>query len=254
MICRPAPVRFTDEELLLLGAEHPVVDMPFVCTLDAEGRQLAAQVAYRSLCCHGAVPAGHGSGLEVPEAVVDLLRARATAATVLVVGRATPTAGVLRYHHVGSHGVVVEDVTDDGTHAFRQFEHGDLAADLRDFCATRGVVEGRGEPIALTEEAFVAGEHGGRLWGEGIAQFNATVWRCGPSAEGEPDAVRSGASIVFVLGTRGSWWGHRGDTADGPAVELTPIAPSSVSSVILRELLPDPQSAGREDDCPLIGA
>lgn len=248
-------VTFTDEELLLLGAEHPVVDMPYLGTLDARGRQVAVQVAHRSLCCHGAVPVDHGPGVEVPESIVTLLRARTTAEAILIVGRATPTEGVLRYHHLGPHEVVVEDVTDAGTHTFRWIDRSEVAAELSDFCATGGAVAGCGDPLTVTEAEFVAGEPADRLWGDGIVQFHATVWRPGPSLEDdESGASVAGAAVVFVLGSRGSWQGRRGGTPQVPNIDLQPIEPSTVAATILRELLPDTQPVESADEWPLMRA
>ena len=45
-------LRLTDEELVLLGAEHPAVELPFLAGLKESERSVAIAVAYRSLDGH----------------------------------------------------------------------------------------------------------------------------------------------------------------------------------------------------------
>lgn len=234
----PALVQFTDEELLLLGADHPAVDMPYLSPLDPAQREFAAQIAYRSLCSHGAIAVDGGTGLELPESYVRMLRLRADASSVLVVSKATVDTGVMRYHHLGADTIVLEDVSDAGAHVFRLLPRAELAASVRRFCTVDGAADGAGEPVALTEASFAAGECAAQLWGVGLAQFDATVWRADGTA---------GIPVVgYLAGSAGSWSIRRGATTDqaAPAVELAPIRASSIADSILGALV------GGEGDGP----
>ncbi|RNI23278.1 hypothetical protein EFY87_07585 [Flexivirga caeni] len=232
-------VQFTDEELLLLGAEHPVVDAPYLNTLQPAERALAARVAYRSLCSHGAIAVDDGSGLELPESHVTMLQLRAAATTVLVVSRATMCDGVMRYHHLGADRMVVEDVSDAGAHEFRLVPQHALAATLRQFCAVDGAADGHGPPVTVTEAGFATGDAAAELWGEGLAQFDATVWRADPSHTA-PAPV-----LGYLLGTGGSWRVDRDGLAGGAAatVRLTAVGAAEVADSILHTLLTDPAGA-----------
>jgi hypothetical protein len=228
-------VRFTDEELMLLSAGHPLVDTPYLSTLDEAQRTVATEVAYRSLCSHGAVAINGGAGMELPETVVTVLQMRASARQILLVSKSTADVEVLRYHHFGSDSVVLEDVSDDGIHDFRVIREDDLHPELEAFCTVVGSVDARGEPITLTEGSFRPRESVSDVWGEGVAQFDATIWRAGAADPGNP------LVIGFVLGTTGSWCSQRSlQSESGSGVELLPIAASQVSDVIVRELLDPP--------------
>ncbi|MBB2890867.1 hypothetical protein [Flexivirga oryzae] len=226
-------VQFTDEELLLLGAEHPAVDTPYLSSLEPAHRQLAAQVAYRSLCSHGAIAVDGGVGLELPESYVTMLRLRAGASSILVVSKATVDAGLMRYHHLGADTIVLEDVSDAGAHLFRLAPRADLRRSLRAFCSVPGAADGSGETITLTEASFTAGASGAQLWGDGLAQFDATVWRAGGA----------GAAPVLghLAGTHGSWSVHRPATPQQQVatVELRPIRVDSIADSILGTFVDD---------------
>lgn len=231
-VSRPL-VQFTDEELLLLGAEHPVVDTPYLSSLEPEQRQLAAQVAYRSLCSHGAIAVDGGAGMELPESFVTMLQLRSGATSILVVSKATIDAGIMRYHHLGGDTVVLEDVSDAGAHEFRLIPRADLAESLRSFCCVEGAADGSGDVVRFTEASFNSGDCAADVWGEGVAQFDATVWR---AARGGGDAI---PVLGFLLGTSGSWRVHRLlSVEDEPAtVELCPIGADDVADTILVALL-----------------
>lgn len=226
-------VQFTDEELLLLGADHPVVDTPYLSSLQPAQRALAAQVAYRSLCSHGAVAVDGGAGMELPESYVTMLRLRAAATSVLVVSKATVDAGIMRYHHLGDDTVVLEDVSDAGAHEFRLVDHRNLVDALRSFCTVDGAADGAGEPVLLRERSFAGGDSAAELWGDGVAQFDATVWRAAASSH------RPAPVLGFLLGSSASWHVHRvaGPGQDDGTVELTPIRATDVAEAIARTLL-----------------
>lgn len=227
-------VRFTDEELLLFDAVHPVVDAPYLSGLDDKQRHLAVQIAYRSLCSHGAIAVDGGTGMELPETVVTMLQVRASATSTLLISKTTPGVGVLRYHHLGAEVVVIEDVTDDGMHEFRLIDPDTLSEEVDAFCTVEGAADGRGEPVTLTVASFAAGELARDLWGEGVAQFDATVWRA------VPDDTREQLLLGILLGTVGSWSSRRVLVPEESAdrlIELHPAGALQVGDYILRELL-----------------
>lgn len=226
-------VRFTDEELLLFDAVHPVVDAPYLSGLDEEQRRLAARIAYRSLCSHGAIAVDGGAGMELPETVVRMLQVRGSARSTLLISKTTPDVGLLRYHHFSADTVVIEDVTDDGIHEFRLIEPEMLADEVDAFCTIDGAADGRGEPVTLTVSSFAAGELARDLWGDGVAQFDATVWR----AAREP--AREQVLVGILLGTTGSWSSRRVLVPEESAdrlIELHPVEAVHVGDRILREL------------------
>ncbi|MFC6707743.1 hypothetical protein [Flexivirga alba] len=230
----PLLVRFTDEELMLFSADHPVVDAPYLSGLDETQRELAAQIAYRSLCAHGAVAVDGGKGMELPESVVTMLQVRASATSALLISKATAEVGVLRYHHLGRDVVVIEDVTDDGIHEFRLIEPEKLPDEVDAFCTVQGAADGQGEPVTLTVEAFAAGDLARELWGEGVAQFDATVWRAAP------DPARGQVLLGVLLGTDGSWSSRRllvPNEGGDSLIEMQPARAAEVGDFILGELL-----------------
>lgn len=235
----PLLVRFTDEELLLFSADHPIVDAPYLSRLDAAQRQLATQVAFRSLCAHGAVAIDGGRGMELPEDVVTMLQVRSCARSALLISKATADIGVLRYHHLGEQVVVIEDVTDDGMHEFRLVDPERLPDEVDAFCTVEGVADGRGDPVSLTVSSFAAGDLARDLWGDGVAQFDATVWRAGQVPAGEQ------ILLGVLLGTDGSWTSRRTMVSQEPGdrmIEMRPAKAAAVGDYILDELL------GREGD------
>ncbi|GAB3496060.1 hypothetical protein [Flexivirga lutea] len=231
-------VRFTDEELALFGAEHPVVDMPYLGGLDERERQLALQVAYRSLCSHGAVAVDGGSGMELPEDVVTMLQVRECSTATLLISKATADLGVLRYHHLGTEVVVLEDVSDGGAHEFRLISPDALPGEVHAFCTIDGARDGEGAPVTISSTALQAGGLAPELWGEGIAQLDATVWRATVDRPGEQ------VLLGFLLGTGGSWSHRRTAMPDeDPArqLQLQPARVSSVGARIMREFLGEGQ-------------
>lgn len=247
----PLLVRFTDEELLLFSAHHPVVDAPYLSGLDEAQRQVAVQVAYRSLCAHGAVAVNGGSGMELPESVVTMLQVRASARSALLISKATAEIGVLRYHHLGSDVVVIEDVTDDGMHEFRLTEPEKLPDEVDAFCTVDGVADGHGDPVTLTVASFTAGDLAQDLWGEGVAQFDATVWR----ATRDPDHDQ--VLLGILLGTAGSWASRRllvPQEAGDRLIEMRPARATGVGEYILEELLGARGEDGRTDQWHLMRA
>ncbi|WP_246242445.1 hypothetical protein [Flexivirga aerilata] len=219
-------VRLTDEELVLMGASHPAVAAPFLDGLDPAGRQVATQVAYRSLCAHGLEPTADGTALVVPEGVVSMMQVRAAARAVLFVSRTTPDGQLVRYHHVGDQIVVLEDVAGDGVHDFALVDHDGLSAALREFVAADGAADGAGPPVVITADALAAGEIDEAPWGEVVAQLDVTVWRPHTCDDDGPPVL-----LGFLLGRRGSWC-SRNVAGDKAPIELHPVRPAEVAGAI----------------------
>ena len=238
---------------MLLGATHPLVDSPYLSTLDEGQRAIAARVAYRSLCAHGAVSINGG---ELPDALVTVLEVRESARQVLLVSKSTADVGVLRYHHFGTSEVVIEDVSDDGIHDFHVMTEADVLPELEAFCRVAPSVDAPGGSLSLAGHVaspgeLSAGESGdGLASGDGIARLDATVWRAAAADPGNPKVLH------FLLGTAGSWCSRGSLESDvGSGTELRPIAASEVCEVIERELLDDagedrrdPERLGESDD------
>ncbi|WP_265447498.1 hypothetical protein [Flexivirga meconopsidis] len=215
-------VRLTDEELVLMGATHPAVAAPFLDGLDPAGRQLAAQVAYRSLCAHGLEPTADGAALVVPDGVVSMMQVRAAAGEVLFVSRTTSHGQVVRYHHFGDQIVVLEDVAADGVHDFALVDRARLTDALRTFVSADGAIDGTGEPVVIAPDDLSAGRVDDARWGEIVVHLDATVWRADPRAGTDPPVL-----LGFLLGTAGSWC-SRNVMGDPAPVELHPVRVSEV--------------------------
>jgi hypothetical protein len=245
----PLLVRFTDEELLLFSADHPIVDAPYLSGFDDAQRRQAAQVAYRSLCARGAISVDNGHGMELPESVVTMLQVRGSARSALLISKATAEVGLLRYHHLGKDLVVIEDVTDDGMHEFRLVEPDRLPDEVDAFCAVDGAADGHGDPVSLTVASFAAGDLARDLWGDGVAQFDATVWRA------TPDPARDQVLIGVLLGTDGSWSSRRSlvpQEDSGRIIEMRPTKAAEVGDYILRELLSTEGEGVKSDEWHLM--
>lgn len=219
---------------MLLGATHPLVGSPYLSTLDEQQRAIAARVAYRSLCAHGAVSINGG---ELPDALVTVLEVRENARQVLLVSKSTADVGVLRYYHFGPGEVVIEDVSDDGIHDFTVIREDEVLPELEAFCTVAGSADTPGEPATLAPGSFRVAQSAAR--GAGIARLDATVWRADSADPGNPPV------LGFLLGTAGSWCSQRALQADprpDAATELRPIAASQVGELIARELLDLPRN------------
>lgn len=226
-------IQFTDEELLLFGAEHPIVDAPYLSRLDATHRKVALEVALRSLCAHGAVVVNDGAGMELPQSVVTMLQVRSCAKSTLVINKSDAESSVLRYHHFDTDHVLVEDVTDVGAHQFHFIDHADVATEIEAFCMVDGAADGEGEPVKLAADRFDSGELSPELWGDGVAQMNATVWR----ADGGGPAL---LVLGFLLGSAGSWSSSRVVNpleSDDRLVEVRPVKVKEIGRHIFDALL-----------------
>ncbi|XAS75811.1 hypothetical protein V3G39_14310 [Dermatophilaceae bacterium Sec6.4] len=108
--------RLTDEELDLLSAAAEV-DTPYLDRLDANGREVAVNVAYRSLCAHGVCEA-QGGGLLVPDELVQLLQVRSGCERRYRVELHIDGSRSVRHVYEAGGTAVCEDISSDGLHDF----------------------------------------------------------------------------------------------------------------------------------------
>ncbi|MDF8263257.1 hypothetical protein [Luteipulveratus flavus] len=230
----PMPLaRLTDEELVLLGSEHPAVVLPHYEELSEAAQAVAVRTAHRSLLAHGAEPGADGRSVLVPQEVSDLLDVRHGAEWVLVVRRchnverdgATVSEVTTTYAHAVDDFALLEQVGDDGVHEFHGLERRGLAGALQHRLTASGVCEGRGDPVRLDLEAVAHG-HGDvgldRL-GPIVVQIDATVWRRGPQA--------APVLLGVMLGAEGSWATRAAFGERGPVV-LEPIGVGDVGGLV----------------------
>ncbi|TWE12245.1 hypothetical protein [Rudaeicoccus suwonensis] len=220
-------VRLTDEELLLMNAAHPAVATPYLDGLDAGEQRTAVDVAFRALRAHGLQTSTDGAGLVLPEEVVSMLQVRESATTIVFVSKVTRGGQIVRYHHLGTDTMVVEDVDEQGVHDFSVLRADDLTASLNAWLASEGAVDGQGGTIAVGVAA-AAGDLADAQdpWGEVVAQIDATVWRSSRETSCPP-----GELIGFVLGTRGSWM-SRTRVGRSVPVQLEPVRVTQVAEHI----------------------
>ncbi|TWP34371.1 hypothetical protein [Leekyejoonella antrihumi] len=126
-------VSLTDEELVLLNAVHPAVLQPYLDTVPEGSRSIALATAYRSLRVHGLAPGSAGTGLAVPEGLVQLLQARECAEAVLIVCRTDGDDERLCYCHLCEPAVIIEELDREGIHTFQVVHDHELAAALQEF-------------------------------------------------------------------------------------------------------------------------
>lgn len=217
------PLRLTDEELVLLGGEHPAVELPFLQALDVAERSLAVAVTYRGLYARGAVTAD--GSVEVPQHVLDLLAARSAGGPVLVLtGTDLPTdtwAG--RYLHLLDPAWLVEDVTADGVHEFGVAEPDTVDRVVREWVAPLEPVAAQGAPVPVSRSA--------EPWGDLRFRIDVTLH------------LRRGGRgrLIGVLGgDRGTWLT---DVEPGTPGELE-VEPTDLDRIVRRILSLLPQTAG----------
>lgn len=220
-------VRLTDEELLLMNAAHPAVATPYLDGLDAGEQRTAVDVAFRALRAHGLQTSTDGAGLVLPEEVVSMLQVRESAATILFVSKVTRDGQVVRYHHLGTGTMVVEDVDEQGIHDFSVLRASDVSASLGAWIDTAGAADGHGDAITLDATPPADGQAGSQgPWGEVVAQIDATVWRSTVEKGCESTEL-----VGFVLGDRGSWMSRTVAGQAGPA-RLQPVRTEQVAEQI----------------------
>ncbi|NHN54305.1 hypothetical protein G9U51_00710 [Calidifontibacter sp. DB0510] len=207
-----APVRLTDEELVLLNAEHPGVVLPFLDALPAADRRVAVLAAHRALIAHG-TPVSSSGALQVPEALVALLRLRRSAPRLLAVDRISDEAVASLYLHDLGEVVIAEEVDSSGLHAFAALATPEeLPASIERFAALAGSVDGSGRPFTVD---LVRGQDlpPRSPWGEATVRLEATVRRAGQERE---------VLLGVLAGDRGTW--VTTTPADGRTLSAEPVA------------------------------
>ncbi|AKU16443.1 hypothetical protein [Luteipulveratus mongoliensis] len=237
--------RLTDEELVLLGAEHPIVVLPHYEELPPASQDVAVRTAHRSLLARGVEVADDGRALRVPQEVSDLLDVRGGAEWVLVVrrrvtvrddswpsgdggpGGAAPTREVETqlYGHLVDDFVLLEEVDATGQHEFHALDVPALDDVLRGHLEHPDVVDGVGSTITLDLEGIAHGEGDVHLeqLGRVTVQVDATLWRRGP----QPAPVLLG----LMLGPDGCWASRAVYGAKGPVV-LEPVPVSALGELV----------------------
>ena len=229
-----ALAHLTDEELVLMGAEHPVVVLPHHEQLSPAAQEVAVRTAHRSLLAHGVELGPDGRSLMMPQEISDLLDVRAGAEWVLVVrrvetverdGEAVGVATEL-YAHVVGEFVLVEEVTGDGVHQFFALDRPSLHGVLTARLTVDGVRDGTGAPVSLDLQAIAHGHGDVDLTqiGPVLLQVDATVWRRGPQS--------APVLLGLMLGLQGSWTTRAEFGSQGP-VELQPVAADSGADLVV---------------------
>lgn len=238
VIRRPVHLaRLTDEELVLLAVEHPVVVLPDYERLAPAAREVAVRTAHRSLLARGAPTSADPDLLAVPQEVSDLLDIRGGAPWVLVIRRAEHVVvdGVERpvqterYAHLVDDLVLLEDVSADGVHDFFVLDDHALATELQDFLTHDDIRDGSPRSITFDLPAIAQGRGDVDLTqlGRLKVEVDATLWRRGP----QPAPILLG----LLLGVDGCWVTRNTYGAAGP-LELQPVLVRDLGATVV-ELL-----------------
>lgn len=234
--------RLSDEELVLLGAEHPLVHLPHHARLAAAEQARAVVGALRGLRARGHEVDSDRRTIALPQYLGDLLDLRSSAGCVLMVQVLVPgpddrEPGIACQHYafIVDDFVLLEDVSDDGLHDFWGLDRADLAAALQERSTVAGARDGVGSPLEVDLPRIAAGgsRAGVDRLGRPLAQIDATVWRAPATPEPPLQAI--------VLGDAGSYVSVATAGAEGP-VTLTPIAVSGVGEEVVALLGPDTMS------------
>lgn len=216
-----APLRLTDEELVLLGGEHPVVELPFLAGLDVDQRSLAVTVAYRALFARGAV-AADGS-IEVPEHILDLLSGRSGEHEVLAMTGTDLRTEVwtARYLHRLDELWLVEDVGADGVHEFAAIQQDGVQQAVREWVEPLNPIAAHGDPVPVSRLA--------EPWGQ--VRFRLDITLVVPAAE-------RGRLVGVLGGERGTWLTDVDPSTPGE-IELEPTDLRRIVSRVLSLIPPD---------------
>lgn len=231
--------RLSDEELVLLDAEHPLVRLPHHEGLGDAERAHAVVGAMRGLRARGHETDQDRRTIALPQHLGDLLDLRTSAPCVLMIQTllADPAAhhhGTVCQHYgfVVDGFVLLEDVSQDGLHDFWAVDLSQLAAEIQARVpVATGAQDGAGRPVEVDLMAVAAGESQVSVdcVGRPLAQVDSTVWRAPATPEPPLQAI--------VLGDRGSYVSVATVGAQGP-VTLTPIAVSGVGEQVVSLLAP----------------
>lgn len=231
--------RLSDEELVLLDAEHPLVALPHHERLEPAQRQVAVSSALRALGARGHEIDTDAHTIALPQHLCDLLDLRSGATAVLlwqvmvVDGASGSEQACQHYAFVEDDVVLLEDVTADGLHDFWVLGTDELIDQIQARVPrVDGARDGAGGPLRVDLMAVAAGESQATVdcLGVPLARIDATVWRAPATPDPPLQAV--------VLGECGTYVSVAPAEAEGP-ITLTPITVSSVGREVARLLGPD---------------
>lgn len=237
-----APVhlgRFSDEELVFLDAEHPLVHLPHHDRLDEAGRAAHLRAAERALRTRGHERTADGSAIELPQHVCDLLQVREGAPHVVVAQVMFEDDDGARWMHehyayLQDGLLVLEDVDADGLHDFWAADEHELSSLLQDRMPPVGATctsapgtpaVGGGEPFEVDLAATAAGvdDRSIRRLGRVVGYVDAVSHRRGTA---EPPLVSA------VLGELGCAVGAA-PSGSQECVRLTPVAPGELGAALV---------------------
>ncbi|YAL82273.1 hypothetical protein ACMYYO_10060 [Dermacoccaceae bacterium W4C1] len=220
----------SDEELVFLDAEHPMVQLPHHDSLEPAQRAMYVHAAGRGLRTRGYQALASGEGMHIPEHIADLLDVRSGCDQLLLVQvlHTDPEQGPQlneHYFFVVQDVLLVEDVTVEGVHDFWVAAVADLPAIMQARVPLSQAQDGRGDPFALDLAAVAAGEDDrlSTALGQVLCQVDVARW----NPEGPPDTT----VLAVLLGARGSLAGRQRVDAPGP-VTFTPIGVGAVGECV----------------------
>lgn len=229
--------RMTDEELVVLDAEHPLVRLPHYEALTELEQRYARTTAMRGFRVWLHEVDEVSGTVALPQHVCDLLDFREAANCVLLVqivipDRDDPSAGTAWQHYafVDDDFVLLETVSADGIHDFWALERNELAAALqRSIPTVEDGQDGTGEPWTVDLSAVAAGRDGSSvaMVGRTLVQIDAVVWR----APTTPDPILA----AVVVGDRGTFGSASPEGARG-LVTLSPVRQDEIGETLLRLL------------------
>lgn len=244
----------TDEELLALEAQTPLVPLPYAAQLPPEHREAALGTALRCLAARGLVRR-RGRELQVVDVLSALLRVRAGAPVLAVlrreVGAPVPTPPVdggdgaldagaggpapdeesllgLRHLHVSGEVVVIEDVTASGLHVFALAELGGLESVVAAYLDLDGAPPGEGEVDAAPEAG--AGADPVAAVQERLDSLRGPTTLVDVAVRDATGPAGEAALVTVALGPRGTFVAQTRMRADGTG-EPVRFRPSSVDAV-----------------------
>lgn len=222
--------RLSDEELVLLDAEHPAVQLPYLQGLGEVERTLAVQAGMRGMQARGFTVDAQQRRVRLPQQLSDALDVRAGARHALVVQIELRVPGqepvaVELYAFVLDGFVLLEELDEAGMHDFFALELADLPAELQRRVAACPAGDGSGEPVALDLAAVAAGTEPvltARV-GTELGHVDAAVWR----ADGHCEQLLQ----TVLLGTAGCHLVREPHGTAGP-VRLVPLAHAQVGAAV----------------------
>lgn len=231
--------RFSDEELVVLDAVHPLVQLPHHDGLDDAGRAVHLRAAQRALRARGHERTPDGRGIELPQHVCDLLEVREAAAHIVIAQVMYEDDDGVRWmheHYAFLHDglVILEDVDAEGLHDFWAADEDELATLLQDRMPPVGVTAapapgrlavGGGLPFEIDLAATAAGtdQQSVQRLGRVVGYVDAVTHR-----SGRPESQL----VTAVLGELGCALGSA-PAGSEENVRLTPVPPADLGAALI---------------------